>query len=851
MTEREILEKLISLLGSEPSVKDRYSSTIEILRVQLEQAKKDRYRIGVIGVTSSGKSTMINALLGEKLLCMDVRPSSNQLVTCSKAPERQVKIYFENDKELVIKGAQMTPSVVGKYSDETQNVHNAEAVKQLELSTPGFAFDDDILLVDSPGLDAYQMENHERLTMNNLLPTIDFCIFVTTLKTQSDQKMLDVLNAVAEKGCPVIVVQNMLDSVKPSADGKKSVEMVAQEHRTRAERIVNNSNIADKNSVRIVQISSIQALEGRIAHDEPKLVKSNYYKLISAVSQTLAEVRPRIEANRMASIKSIIQRLVSEAESDISSSDNSTIEKFRFEGYDKQIKCGYEIIQNSLNHEIMKLMEIADFISKHKAMNNNPLDWILAMKREQVNTQIFSGLLGVVESEMKTLSRLVWGENEFREQNVDDVKKRVKKCEDGLLRMMREYSKSISKLCTELGVDERRLKALDSFGSLPELRSHQRPDRVRVEKTSGPFGGNVARWFGDIFGTDWGYEYKTVMVYDAEATRKSALEYLKSAVRLYTDSCERWLNTAKKERDVLLTQIELSFGEYKERREKALDRQKQQEIMRALNGICSQIPVYNADKSKKVEHGSTDLNLELTEMEVPESAYSFYQLADKIKLTIHETVFSQAFPGNKGRTYLVISWDAASGARFLKYSFGMIVSDEEASGMIRKENVIYIFAPDDSKLESQRLYDQSVDCFCLFNALQYGAAMKAIQDSHICDVINRFHSVNWVIQDLDEIRNAGEGSVRDSIRNMLRIRQEFGILPAGSIMISDENPVYQLAAIQIQQHTTLTHTDEISLLNDLNSAFPFFMKKGTDRTINEIYTALQEGRKEDGKKQIR
>ncbi len=43
-------------------------------------------------------------------------------------------------------------------------------------------FRGNILLIDSPGLDAYGLENHEKLTLENLLPTIDVCIFVTTLK---------------------------------------------------------------------------------------------------------------------------------------------------------------------------------------------------------------------------------------------------------------------------------------------------------------------------------------------------------------------------------------------------------------------------------------------------------------------------------------------------------------------------------------------------------------------------------------------------------------------------------------------------------------------------------------------
>lgn len=841
MKEKGLLEKLILLLSSEHSVRERYDATIAILKVQLEQAKKDRYRIGVIGVTSSGKSTMINSILGEKLLCMEVRPSSSQLVTCSKKSTRQACVYFENDRCVTLLGDELNHDVISRYSNENMNRNNIEKVKQLELSTPGFAFPDDILLVGSPGLDAYGLEGHERITMNNLLPTIDFCIFVTTLKTQSDQKMLDVLNVIAEKGCPVIVVQNMLDSVKPSADGRKSIAEVAQEHRQRAERIVNRSDISDKNSVRIVQISSIQALEGRVKNDHALLVQSNYQKLVDAVCDALDEVRPRIESNRMKDIKRLIEKLISDAESDISADINSPLPEFEFNGLDKELNDGLKVIKNSLSKTVIKLGEQADFVNKHKTVNMNPMDWITALIGYNVQNQnpLFGGLIAVVEKEFISMSKTIWGRNKFTETNVEDIKNLVGKCEESLLRQMKEYSSAISKVCRQMGVDERRLKALDSFGSLPELKIHTKTVKRRVEKTGGPFGGNVARWFANLFDTDWGYTYKDVTEYDEDKTRESAVEYIGRAVKMYTQSCERWITSAEKENEVILSHIELKRKEYTARREKALDVQKQKEVIEALKGVLSEIPEYKSDNAKKITSGSTDLCLSLSEIEIHESVYSMYKLADIVKRKMHQTVFQMAFPDN-GRIDLVLSWDAASAARFLKNSFGIIVSDEETSGTFHKGNVLYIFEPDRRKLESisDELRGKRIDCLVMFDALQYGAAMKTLKISEISGLLNSYAHIGWAVQDMGELRNAGEGSVRDGIRNMLSINQEFGISAPYSILLSDENPVYNLAALQVQSSGKKLHADELDLIGDIRKAFPYLMNKGSDRIIHEIFVAL-------------
>lgn len=79
-TEKQIIEQTISILSISDNIKNRYLSEIELLKKRLAESIDNKYRVGVIGVTSSGKSTMINAVLGEDLLCMDVRASSSQLV---------------------------------------------------------------------------------------------------------------------------------------------------------------------------------------------------------------------------------------------------------------------------------------------------------------------------------------------------------------------------------------------------------------------------------------------------------------------------------------------------------------------------------------------------------------------------------------------------------------------------------------------------------------------------------------------------------------------------------------------------------------------------------------------------
>ena len=263
MKEITLTNEIKKILSYTEQRKQRYTSDLNWLNTWENLWKSDRIRVGVVGVTSSGKSTLINALLGDNLLSVAVRPSSSQLVSCSSAKERSATVYFLNGDKKIIGDTAQLKDLIKQYSDENYNQRNKKQVAQLELSTPNFDLGEDVLLVDSPGLDATGYEAHEKLTLETLLPTVDIVVFVTTVKSEVDRKMKQTLDTIAKYNCPVMIVQNMLDAVRPSVDGRKSAADVAKERMNRVFLAVEQSGIKNKNEVRISQISAINAMHYR------------------------------------------------------------------------------------------------------------------------------------------------------------------------------------------------------------------------------------------------------------------------------------------------------------------------------------------------------------------------------------------------------------------------------------------------------------------------------------------------------------------------------------------------------------------------------------------------------------
>lgn len=437
MTELEIISSVIRVLDKNVKSRTRYASELENFQNRKIHANSNKYRLGVIGVTSSGKSTMINALLGEFLLPAVARPSSSQLVSCFRSNNRRAQIFFQNGRSRIVSGCSLNKSLIEKYADEGVNTKNKEKVKQIEISTPNFPFDENLIFIDSPGLDAYGYAGHEQLTMNSLLPTIDFCIFVTTCKTNSDDKMLSVLNTIAEYEKPIVIVQNMIDSLKPSLDGKKSVSDVAQDHRVRVERIVNRSNIKDKSKVYIVQISAINALNARqnklrSKSDNELLEKSNYDKLVRVVKTAFEQVIPVVEGHRLLFLKKEITR-IAKAALDDGAGAYALMPKFEYEGVENDYEDKKESCIKKLNDELAVLQSLL----------------------QSVRTK-----------------------SSFSETDINRIKGDSDSCESMICTQMKLLNSSLNSICKKLNIDSRDI-VLDFRFNKPELQLKKKTEVVK------------------------------------------------------------------------------------------------------------------------------------------------------------------------------------------------------------------------------------------------------------------------------------------------------------------------------------------------------------------------------------
>jgi len=703
MDEISIIDKIVEILSKSESVFERYSSEIDSLKERKLRAEKNKYRLGVIGVTSCGKSTMINAFLGESLLPVAAKPSSSQLVSCFYDSKRYANVYFEEGKYKSLKDSFLSLDAISRYADEQGNPDNKEMVRQIEIASPKFEFPKEIILIDSPGLDAYGFENHEHLTMDSLLPTVDFCIFVTTCKPSSDAKMGSMLNSAAEYEKPIIIVQNMLDSVRPSPDGEKTAAQVALECKQRLEKVVTRSEIKDKSSVSIVQISAMNALAAREQGGQgQKLKQSNYKLLVDTIVQVFNQIKPRVEQNRLSVLKKEIDRIQKEAAEDGKGSD-IPLPPFEFDGTIENIVALQDHFKNLLSKK-------CDGLKKEKDNYYNLSQ--IRYKREEI-----ANLFGERTKYIRT---------------------------------------EIEKVCKKLNISARDL--YDDLYTFPKRDLVVQMKKVGHWETTRP----IKHFFATIFNPDShkGQEWvESEQVIDEEKTRESVKQFIDETISHVEHLSNIWDRKFEKTKGLIEKEIDYRRNAYNARREQALDKATYTDVAKKLKELSSTIRC-NPEKSTKIRHSESNLSETVTErIVIPQTVFNVYILSLNIKKRIQQTAISLV--SNNQHKNVIIGWDEMSETWFASRCFADTISTSDIHAgynTFRNVSIIHNAVPSPEQLQESNV-------FIMLNAIQIGAAKNQLKDI-IFELAKNTGPLFVVIQDLAEVINGNAleevlGEVRD------------------------------------------------------------------------------------------
>jgi len=139
------------------------------------------FHLAVLGQFKRGKSTLLNALLGEAVLPSSVVPLTAIPTRIRSGPVRQVRIAFADGRAEVVPAVPDAPALAGvlaRYVTEEANPANRLGAREVEVLHPSPVLAHGVVLIDTPGIGSTYA--HNTATTMAFLAECDAALFLVS-----------------------------------------------------------------------------------------------------------------------------------------------------------------------------------------------------------------------------------------------------------------------------------------------------------------------------------------------------------------------------------------------------------------------------------------------------------------------------------------------------------------------------------------------------------------------------------------------------------------------------------------------------------------------------------------------
>jgi len=169
-----------------------------------ERLTEGRFYVACIGQFKRGKSTLLNALVGDRVLPTGVVPITTVPTVLRYGRSRSARVRFEGGA-----WSDITPEDLTQYVSEEHNPENAKGVAGVEVFVPSPLLTDGMCLVDTPGLGSVFAGN--TATTQAFVPHIDAAIIVLGADPPIAGEELALVEEVGKQVRDLVVVLNKAD----------------------------------------------------------------------------------------------------------------------------------------------------------------------------------------------------------------------------------------------------------------------------------------------------------------------------------------------------------------------------------------------------------------------------------------------------------------------------------------------------------------------------------------------------------------------------------------------------------------------------------------------------------------
>jgi GTP-binding protein EngB required for normal cell division len=274
----EVLNRLESLTSGEELTREK--KRVQDIRQRLSES---RFHLAVLGQFKRGKTTLLNALLGEALLPSAVVPVTSVPTLISGGNEIKIRIIFQGERvdEHRPEDIPIAAKLLEKYVSEQGNPGNCLQVQRVEVEYPSPLLAKGVVLIDTPGIGSTLKHNTDATL--DFLSQCDAALFMVSADPPITQAEIEFLRAVRPKVAQIFFLLNKIDYLGES-DLQTAEEFLKQTLLKQGGLSLNEP---------VFSISARQGLEARIKQDEILWQKSGLAKVEAYLLQFLALEKTR------------------------------------------------------------------------------------------------------------------------------------------------------------------------------------------------------------------------------------------------------------------------------------------------------------------------------------------------------------------------------------------------------------------------------------------------------------------------------------------------------------------------------------------------------------------------------
>jgi ribosome biogenesis GTPase A len=186
----------------------------------IDKLRENRFNLVILGAFKRGKSTLINALLGEPILPTAIVPLTSVVTVLGYGEHLNIEVLFQNGERKTIS----QPELVD-YITEKGNPRNRKGVREVAIAYPSDYLKDGVRVIYTPGVGSIYSHNTE--VAYNYLPQVDAAIFVVTVDPPLSAAEQEFLKDIREYVHKLFFLLNKIDYVE-TAERQEALEFTTQ-----------------------------------------------------------------------------------------------------------------------------------------------------------------------------------------------------------------------------------------------------------------------------------------------------------------------------------------------------------------------------------------------------------------------------------------------------------------------------------------------------------------------------------------------------------------------------------------------------------------------------------------------